>query len=1015
MQLLKCNLLKCVFIFITAFFLTSANCIYALSIDVGDNTKNPGETGVILVSVANVTTDVDAFGLDFIFDHTVLEYVSLEKGDLTQNFDFLTGNNFTNGVLRIAGVEGDNPIKPGSSGSILRITLSVKADADGGTYKMYLDNLEDNFSGANATPGYFNITAPSKTPTLTVTPTKTITDTPTPTKTRTPTKTQTETISPTKTPTPTDSSSPVKTPTQTPSQTRTPTPTDEKTPTPTPTVTPSMTLTITSTESPTITFTIPPTQTITKTSTPATGATPYWRELDGSATDKGLTYSDNIGRKPSIDLDSFGRAHIAYIDRGNNNQDDIFYTFWDGDEWTTYGKANEKGGVSNSGGSTSHPPSLRIDRKGFPHISWDKPSPNVGDVFYIYWNGDNWASNDDSHKETGLSKTVANNSQYSCLALDSNLNPHVVWMEDILKNAVFKIYYSFWDGLEWTSYMNADKDYGLALNNADCWDPSIEIDSKDQPHIAWSDDSALGAYNIFYTFWDGQQWTSYDNVNQDGGLSDTGYDSEKPTLRLDENDYPHIVWNDIPFIYYSYYDGNGWTGLGGSNSGSGIAVGSDPDFDLDGDGYPHVTYRGKYGIYYIFWNGSRWVNSLQETNPELIEGTFLGEDPAIAVSQFGRPHITWESEVSEFVRYLYYKYLDNGITEPTQSMTQTITRTPSITATYEYQTPTATPSWTHPPTLTVTRTPTISKTPTITKTPTPQPTPTPEINISLDNIVYRPEDNFKLHMNINNQSGDVSANIYLVLSYMNGETWTHISMFSGELSDPDITAFTDFTPIGLFDLPANLKLDFNIIDMMLPMMNYNQEFVFTSFMSNSSDRYLISNISQVMFWIKPPRRCPSDMVDIEGYCMDKYEYPNKFGVKPMNSVTWYDAAKYCIDAGKRLCNESEWKQACSGPYNLKYPYGDIYYQDFCNDNIGGTEAIIRTVASGSMPNCKSAYGVYDMSGNVEEWTNLEYDSAKFSGGAWFSSSKESGCNYSFKFFPGVSIFSVGFRCCDDPE
>ncbi len=157
-------------------------------------------------------------------------------------------------------------------------------------------------------------------------------------------------------------------------------------------------------------------------------------------------------------------------------------------------------------------------------------------------------------------------------------------------------------------------------------------------------------------------------------------------------------------------------------------------------------------------------------------------------------------------------------------------------------------------------------------------------------------------------------------------------------------------------------------------------------------------------------KCPEDMVYIpEGnFCIDRYEYPNKRGVLPRNKVSILEARQLCHQYGKRLPTISEWRQACMGPHGYKYPYGNKRRKKFCN--VGRR----KLMPSGSFPRCKSAYGVYDMSGNVFE---LVEGYPKALGGGHINPLHRCSCNAE----TGRSVTNswtnrdVGFRCAKDAE
>ncbi len=158
--------------------------------------------------------------------------------------------------------------------------------------------------------------------------------------------------------------------------------------------------------------------------------------------------------------------------------------------------------------------------------------------------------------------------------------------------------------------------------------------------------------------------------------------------------------------------------------------------------------------------------------------------------------------------------------------------------------------------------------------------------------------------------------------------------------------------------------------------------------------------------------CPAGMMPVriiisptvvEKFCVDKYEYPNQEGKKPLTNVSWYKAKRLCKKQGKRLCSNREWAEACRGcSKKTKYPYGNTYEKSSCVSNGKKVEL------SGSRRKCVSTYGVYDMVGNVAEWTdNLGVGSY----GGSYKNGKKANC-YSWKALSIKRKYSdVGFRCC----
>ncbi len=170
-------------------------------------------------------------------------------------------------------------------------------------------------------------------------------------------------------------------------------------------------------------------------------------------------------------------------------------------------------------------------------------------------------------------------------------------------------------------------------------------------------------------------------------------------------------------------------------------------------------------------------------------------------------------------------------------------------------------------------------------------------------------------------------------------------------------------------------------------------------------------------------------------CIDRHEWPNRVGEKPAVFVTWYEAKKACAGAGKRLCERSEWSLACEGPKRAPYPYGWERFPSPCNVSRPVEEADDKKLISpgsreseiarlwqadpiGSHPDCVSAFGAFDMVGNVDEWTdNGEIQGEQVStlnGGYW--GPVRNTCRLTTKTHgPEFQFYQIGFRCCADPR
>ena len=175
-----------------------------------------------------------------------------------------------------------------------------------------------------------------------------------------------------------------------------------------------------------------------------------------------------------------------------------------------------------------------------------------------------------------------------------------------------------------------------------------------------------------------------------------------------------------------------------------------------------------------------------------------------------------------------------------------------------------------------------------------------------------------------------------------------------------------------------------------------------------------------------------DATDTSGGVLEHRSCSNS-GVKPWASASFLEAELACASAGKRLCTEAEWQDACEGIANSTYPYGNAYDPEACNGNDNDADCsapdediCLPTGTANGCPTppastaCVSNDGAVDMSGNLKEWTGTEVTGApdfyRIRGGAF--DTIEQGLTCQFDFVSGDEDFifpNLGFRCCRDPE
>jgi hypothetical protein len=148
----------------------------------------------------------------------------------------------------------------------------------------------------------------------------------------------------------------------------------------------------------------------------------------------------------------------------------------------------------------------------------------------------------------------------------------------------------------------------------------------------------------------------------------------------------------------------------------------------------------------------------------------------------------------------------------------------------------------------------------------------------------------------------------------------------------------------------------------------------------------VTRAQMAVFVVKAMEACPTldptdQMVRVGGVCIDKYEaslwdapvggdqitgaipcgangqdcgniYARSVaGVLPRTGISWFQAQAALSNSGKRLPTNAEWQMAVRGtPDNTN-----------CNVSTGSVSV------TGAFLNCVSAWGAFDMVGNVSEW------------------------------------------------
>lgn len=168
------------------------------------------------------------------------------------------------------------------------------------------------------------------------------------------------------------------------------------------------------------------------------------------------------------------------------------------------------------------------------------------------------------------------------------------------------------------------------------------------------------------------------------------------------------------------------------------------------------------------------------------------------------------------------------------------------------------------------------------------------------------------------------------------------------------------------------------------------------------------------------------------------------GVVPQGYISGDQASVACQNAGKHLCTQSEWLTACQGNIENKFPYGNTELAGQCN--YGRAHPDVKTAdtpnakwemtdpqvnknyalaVTGNFGQCSTPQGVFDMTGNLQEWVD-DGDPAPLNrfGGGYYGATLQQviqepavgiGCGFQrVSHLTNHADYSTGFRCCANP-
>jgi hypothetical protein len=228
-----------------------------------------------------------------------------------------------------------------------------------------------------------------------------------------------------------------------------------------------------------------------------------------------------VGEQPTIAADASDRAHAVLVNLFGGNYE-IYHCRWNGSSWTLPRNVSNTSGVSSA-------PSLAIaPDDGTPHVVWADNTPGYNVIYHAYWNGTYWINEPIPHAMGGA----------PAVAVNSDGVVHVVWQDRDWPGAPYEIYYSRWDGSDWS--LPEDLSDSPAEPSII---PSVAVDQDGQAHVGWQEKVA-GRYVIYYTWGRVGFWSIPEKI------SNGAEEAYLPSTAVSQGSTVYVGWDESTLALY---------------------------------------------------------------------------------------------------------------------------------------------------------------------------------------------------------------------------------------------------------------------------------------------------------------------------------------------------------------------------------------------------------------------------------------------------------------------------------
>ena len=197
------------------------------------------------------------------------------------------------------------------------------------------------------------------------------------------------------------------------------------------------------------------------------------------------------GERPSLVVDEEGTPHALFANEFGGNWE-IYYVSWRFEVWSLPRNVSHTSGVSAT-------PRIVLASDGTLHGVWSDTTPGYSVIYYARQIGSYWVNN----------QIPSARGDAPAIAIDGKSRVHVVWQGQDPPLAPFEVYYSRWDGSDWTLPENISAK--ATAHSAIC---NLGTDSEGTAYLVWEQKEENGNWQVYYCYGRVGYWSVPENISQ---------------------------------------------------------------------------------------------------------------------------------------------------------------------------------------------------------------------------------------------------------------------------------------------------------------------------------------------------------------------------------------------------------------------------------------------------------------------------------------------------------------------